>query len=76
MDGRNLVYTGAGDALRKTLSREGVTGLYKGLGPHAVRSRGRRARGDALGLAAHLARAHAHPLAHLPLPSLSRRSCA
>jgi solute carrier family 25 folate transporter 32 len=37
MDARALKYTGALDVVRKTLAREGVGGLYKGLLPNVLR---------------------------------------
>jgi hypothetical protein len=37
MDSRALQYKGVADVLRKTLAREGVGGLYKGLVPNVLR---------------------------------------
>lgn len=37
MDSRALQYTGVADVLRKTVAREGIRGLYKGLVPNVMR---------------------------------------
>ena len=37
MDSRALQYTGVVDVLRKTVAREGIPGLYKGLVPNVMR---------------------------------------